>query len=171
MTAAVKPWRAAAWTPTPGTRPTDVKRAALRTGHDANAWARKHRVAGKTVAVWHETQLAPLALSEPAGTAPAATGRHLKAAGISLADTAAAQEWRDAADKAIADLARRGQPFTADDVRDLGVPDPRSPKAWGGRFLAAAANGIIVRVGYTPSRRASVHAHPIALWRGQETAA
>jgi hypothetical protein len=77
--------------------------------------------------------------------------------------------WRSCADQGIATLAASGRPFTADDVRALGIPDPTSPKAWGARFLAASRSGLIRRVGYVPSRRASVHAHPIAQWQGYLT--
>lgn len=93
-------------------------------------------------------------------------GEALKQIGTTRADLAADQLWKTLADAAINRLAATGEPFTADDVRALGVPDPSSPKAWGARFLTAARQGRIVRVGYVPSRRPSVHAHPIAQWRG-----
>lgn len=93
-------------------------------------------------------------------------GAALRDAGTAQADAAAGDWWKATADQAIDHLAATGRPFTADDVRDLGVPDPSSPKAWGARFLSASKAGRIVRVGYTPSRRASVHAHPVAVWQG-----
>lgn len=90
----------------------------------------------------------------------------LKEQGIAVANANAKQDWVRAADQAIDQLAATGQPFTADDVRALGIPDPESPKAWGARFNTAARTGRIRRVGYVPSRRPSVHAHPIAQWVG-----
>ena len=93
-------------------------------------------------------------------------GELLKEQGTRRADEAADAIWKQLADAAIDRLAKAGEPFTADDVRELGVPDPTSPKAWGARFLSAAKSGRIVRVGYVPSRRPSVHAHPIAQWKG-----
>jgi hypothetical protein len=93
-------------------------------------------------------------------------GQALREIGVAQANENTDIWWRSCADQAIDTLAATGRPFTADDVRDLGVPDPPSPKAWGARFLSASRQGRIVRVGYTPSRRASVHAHPIALWTG-----
>lgn len=93
-------------------------------------------------------------------------GRALRDRGAAVADENAGQDWRSVADRAIDHLASTGRPFTADDVRALGVPDPSSPRAWGARFLAASKQGRIERVGYAPSRRASVHAHPIAVWKG-----
>lgn len=93
-------------------------------------------------------------------------GEALKEIGTSTADMHADAIWKQLVDAGIDRLAATGQPFTADDVRDLGIPDPTSPKAWGARFLAAAKQGRIRRIGYVPSRRASVHAHPIAQWTG-----
>lgn len=93
-------------------------------------------------------------------------GQALRDEGVRVADENADDFWKATADQAIDHLASTGRPFTADDVRDLGVPDPTSPRAWGARFLTASRQGRIVRVGYVPSRRASVHAHPIAQWRG-----
>lgn len=95
-------------------------------------------------------------------------GRTLRDAGTYAVDSRADHaDWRECADSGIDYLAATGRPFTADDVRALSwVDEPTSPKAWGARFLAAARGGRIVRVGYRPSRRASVHAHPVAVWRG-----
>lgn len=93
-------------------------------------------------------------------------GRALRDHGTAVVDANADTAWKATVDQAIDHLAGLGEPFTADTVRALGVPDPASPRAWGARFLAAAKQGRIHRVGYTPSLRASVHAHPIALWKG-----
>lgn len=97
-----------------------------------------------------------------------ALGRTLRDQGTFLVDSRPDHaDWRACADSGIDYLAATGKPFTADDVRALSwVDDPASPKAWGARFLAAARAGRIRRVGYQPSRRASVHAHPVAVWQG-----
>lgn len=95
-------------------------------------------------------------------------GEALKEIGTTRADLAADSGWKQLADAAIDRLAAAGQPFTTDDVRELGIPDPVSPKAWGARMLSAAKGGRIRRIGYTPSRRPSVHAHPIAVWVGTQ---
>ena len=93
-------------------------------------------------------------------------GEALRDEGVRVANDNEDEWWKSCADRAIDTLAATGRPFTADDIRDMGVPDPTSPRAWGARFLTASRQGRIVRVGYVPSRRASVHAHPIAQWRG-----
>lgn len=93
-------------------------------------------------------------------------GRALRDEGVAIADENADQWWKATADQAIDHLAATGRPFSADDVRALGVPDPVSPRAWGARFLAASKQGRITPVGYVQSARPSVHAHPIRLWRG-----
>ncbi|MGZ4597433.1 MAG: hypothetical protein ACXV3V_10950 [Actinomycetes bacterium] len=94
-------------------------------------------------------------------------GEALRDEGCAQVNANTAEAWREQVDAAIRSLAALGRPFTADDVRDLdGINDPPSPNAWGSRFLTAAKRGVIVRVGYLPSRRASVHAHPVAVWQG-----
>jgi hypothetical protein len=42
----------------------------------------------------------------------------------SPAEAGTDEQWRDCADRGIAELARRGQPFQAFDLCDLGVPEP-----------------------------------------------
>lgn len=93
-------------------------------------------------------------------------GQALRDQGVAQVDANTDPDWKALVDRVIAQLAATGQPFTADDVRAQGVPEPAQPQAWGSRFLAAARAGHIRRIGYQPSRRASVHAHPIAVWQG-----
>jgi hypothetical protein len=95
-------------------------------------------------------------------------GVALRDQGVADADNSADEKWRADVDGAIRRLAARGEPFTADDVRALGVPDPASPKAWGGRFLAAAGAGVIERIGDRKSARPSVRAHRISVWQAKE---
>lgn len=74
--------------------------------------------------------------------------------------------WRSCVDTAIDTLCASGQRWTTDDLRDLGVPEPLHPNAWGARLIAAARRGQIVRVGYVPSRRAESRGRALAQWRG-----
>lgn len=93
------------------------------------------------------------------------TGERRKAEGMALADAAEPGFWRDRADAAIKALAAEQREFTAEDVRKL-AGSPTHPNAFGSRFLAAARSGLIRKTGYRNSKRASLHAHPIAVWRG-----
>lgn len=97
---------------------------------------------------------------------PAATAAALRDQGAARVDANTDLDWKQQVDAAIEQLARGGQPFTADDVRALGIPDPPSPQAWGARFLAASKAKRIRQVGFQASQRASVHAHRIAIWQG-----
>jgi hypothetical protein len=104
---------------------------------------------------------------DPATTLDALrTAMTLRDRGVAQVDANTDAGWKALVDHIITELARTRAPFTADDVRDRGVPDPPTPQAWGARFLAASKAGQIRRIGYQPSRRASVHAHPVAVWEG-----
>lgn len=100
-----------------------------------------------------------------APTPPRPTGSELKAEGMALADAAEGLQWKEAADAAIEQLARAGEPFTAEDVRAICGP-PEHANAFGSRFLQAARRGLIRKVGYRNSTRPTLHAHPIAVWTG-----
>ena len=93
-------------------------------------------------------------------------GRLLRDDGIRRADANVDEFWKRTADQAIRALAGSGRPFTADDLHDLGVPAPVSRNAMGGRFQAAAKAGLIVKIGYQPSRRPELRCTPIAVWQG-----
>jgi hypothetical protein len=95
------------------------------------------------------------------------SGAQLALEGMTLADGAASEEWKDRWDRAIAALARTGEEFTADDVRRIAGPPLDHPNAAGARFHAAARRGLIERTGYRKSARQILHAHPIAVWRGR----
>lgn len=97
---------------------------------------------------------------------PVAIAAELRDRGIRRVDNNTDPGWKAQVDQAITMLAASGQPFTADTVRELGMPEPASPQAWGARFMSAARAGHIRRIGYQPSKRASVHAHPVAVWEG-----
>lgn len=69
--------------------------------------------------------------------------------------------WRQAVERA----ARDGEPFTADTLRDrFDLPDIGS--AVGGIFMRARRAGLIRRVGYQPSTRASRAGGVVAVWVG-----
>ena len=74
--------------------------------------------------------------------------------------------WRNKCDAAIAQLAAKGQPFTADDVRAVTGDPPNHPNAMGARFLTAARSKLIERVGYKRPARASRHSCLTAVWQG-----
>ena len=74
--------------------------------------------------------------------------------------------WLSTAETALAELIRRGQPFTAADLTDLGVPDPDHPCRWGSLFAAAKARGDILPLGYRTSPRPSRNAGICRLWLG-----
>jgi hypothetical protein len=94
-------------------------------------------------------------------------GQVLRDVGAARADRAQPDEWKAAVDRQIARLARSGQPFTADDVSAVVGDSPTgSQGAMGARFMAASRRKVIERVGFVPSGRASVHAHPVSQWKG-----
>lgn len=74
--------------------------------------------------------------------------------------------WAACARQAIGLLAVDGQPFSADDVHALGVPDPDVPARWGAAFSAARKAGLIVPAGYVPSQRAGRNGSVIRQWKG-----
>lgn len=93
----------------------------------------------------------------------ACEGQSLKFAGIARADAAADPDVRAMVDEEIRRAAASGQVFSSNSIRGF-LPDDVGP-LMGARFLAAAKAGLIVRVGYESSTKASTHAHPIAQWR------
>lgn len=82
------------------------------------------------------------------------------AASLAQADPWALSCWKAALNYLIA----TERVFTADDVRDLGVPELDRPGAAGGLFAQAAAAGRIVAVGVVRSRRAPRHGARIRQW-------
>lgn len=74
--------------------------------------------------------------------------------------------WLDCAERALGWWAETGRPFTADDLRALGVPDPDHPNRIGGLFRRAYRTGLIEPVGYMPSTRPSRNGGVLRTWRG-----
>lgn len=94
-----------------------------------------------------------------------AAGRALRDEGQAHAEQAAG-EWDCAViDQAIREFARRGVPFSANDIRPLLPATTRRP-AIGARFMAARRRGFIRPVGYTPSTDPATRAHPVRVWEG-----
>lgn len=93
-------------------------------------------------------------------------GEAEKQLGMARADEAAETAWKERVDDAIRSLAEAGGEFTADDVREITGAPPSHPNAMGARFYAMSKRGVIRRVGFRKSGRASLHAHHIALWTG-----
>jgi hypothetical protein len=100
-----------------------------------------------------------------------AAGSQLKIEGMFAADRAASDDWKSRWDEAIGYLARRGAPFTADDVREIAGDPTDHPNATGARFLAAARAGLIRRVGYRKATHEGAHARMVSEWVGQAQAA
>lgn len=71
-------------------------------------------------------------------------------------------------DQAIDAFAAFGQPFSANNLRDL-LPDVRQ-SLMGSRFYAASVQERIVRVGVVTSTKENTHAKPIELWLGAAAA-
>ena len=97
-------------------------------------------------------------------------GEQLKARGMALAE-AAVESWSSEARDAIDYLARRGLPFTSEDViRLIGLPRGKvgrdANNAVGAVMAGAAKRGVIVQVGHRNAKRASSHAARLALWEG-----
>lgn len=86
--------------------------------------------------------------------------------GVDRVDANSHQQWMDAVDAEIRNLASFGLAFTSDDVRAAGLGEPHHDNAWGARFIAAAKRGEIVKVGHQQSTRRSGHARTIAQWKG-----
>ena len=77
-------------------------------------------------------------------------------------------DWCKAADAAMQYLIRRGEPFSADDLRELlkTAGEPATPNAWGGMFIAYARRGMIHRVGGGPSKRQKRNGGHRHMWVG-----
>jgi hypothetical protein len=82
-------------------------------------------------------------------------------------DAATAEGWTSSALAGIEALALTGRIFQAFDLVDqLGVPEPKSPAAWGAVFNRARRLGLIRRVGYAQSKRPTVAGSACAEWVG-----
>lgn len=76
--------------------------------------------------------------------------------------------WQDGALRAVTELAKTGQPFTLDALRDdpYNLPDPHHPNQWGALAHAARKAGLIEPIGYQPSTVASRKGSVVRVWQG-----
>jgi len=74
--------------------------------------------------------------------------------------------WKDQALGKIEDLAKSGMTFTADTLRERGLPEPRHHNQWGGLFQAAKKRGLIKKADFASSPRKSRHGGHLYAWRG-----
>lgn len=87
--------------------------------------------------------------------------------GVKLAEEHADEWWLRCALTGIGYYASLGDPFTADDVRRLGVPEPDHANRWGAAFRRAQADGVIVATGNAkPSTTGSRRGGLLREWRG-----
>ncbi len=93
-------------------------------------------------------------------------GRDLRDDGVRAANDGRDTWWSECCDRGIAELARRGQPFQAADLLELGVPEPDHPNRWGGRLYAAGRAGTIECVAFAQSKRPTTRASIVRVWRG-----
>lgn len=109
----------------------------------------------------------PSLFDEDGRVSSLAAGRADRDAGMALAESNAAPEWRDRALAYLDELAAAGRPFTADDlVERVGLPETGSPNAVGALFGGAARRGLILRAGDTQATRRARHAGRVSVWVG-----
>ena len=91
--------------------------------------------------------------------------RDLRDKVIERAEAAEDDAWKAMAYNSGLALARSGRPFSIDDITEV-VGMPRRSNATGGIIMRLSRQGLIQRVGVTPSRRLETHAHTNPLWQG-----
>ena len=91
--------------------------------------------------------------------------------GIGRAEANAGQDWNDAMDMVVIEVAQRKPWFTSDDVVELadqkGIETPKEPRALGGVLRRAAIDRVCEKepVPGVPTRRVSRHRAPLTVWR------
>lgn len=96
-----------------------------------------------------------------------AMGERLKNDGMHDADQATDDDWKERCDDAIAAMARRGLPFQASDLIDLGlIEDPPNHHQWGPRFSHAARRGVIREIAAVKSKRTASRSSRLVTWIG-----
>lgn len=119
----------------------------------------------------HPTGQTPAGLRRPLSgkkdTEVEISERALAEAGAERAAAGAGAEWVARATAEAVLLARRGQPFSADEVWAAVGDCPGDPRAMGAVMRRLASEGVIRATGlYRPSRRPGCHARPVLLWEG-----
>lgn len=79
-------------------------------------------------------------------------------------------KWSDIAYGYLHDFACTAESFTSEDVRTAAyateaVPTPPNERAWGGVFMRAARNGVLLRDGYDTARDPKVHCNVVTRWK------
>jgi hypothetical protein len=96
----------------------------------------------------------------------ASTGAQLRDQGIELVRSHTPEQWKEAQAEAIMTLALAGNPFTAEDVRDICGDPPNSVNAMGAGINAAVKAGIMVQAGYILAQRPSAHRRLLRVYIG-----
>lgn len=83
---------------------------------------------------------------------------------------AVSPKWSDVAYGYLHNFACTAESFTSEDVRTAAyaseaVPTPPNERAWGGVFMRAARNGVLLRDGYDTARDPKVHCNVVTRWR------
>lgn len=86
--------------------------------------------------------------------------------GLQAAFAFSADEWRTDAIQVATELAKTGEPFTIDDLRRNGVPDPDKPQRWGSLIAALKAIDVIRFHSLTLHRQPSGDQVGLRVWVG-----
>ncbi len=62
-------------------------------------------------------------------------------------------------------VAAKLKEFTADDIREAHLDQPKHANAWGALLSIAAKKGLIEPVGFTASKAESTHGRIVRVWR------
>jgi hypothetical protein len=73
-------------------------------------------------------------------------------------------DWFDQAGALIGRIGRRGATFTADTLRDAGLPEPPHTSQWGALFKTLCNRRLIAPVGYTRSARRGRNGSLVRVW-------
>lgn len=76
----------------------------------------------------------------------------------------APQEWRDAAVAALLECVAEGEPFTVDDLRRRGVPEPDKPQRWGSLFAYGVNRKLIQLFDFAQQDRTSRDPAIVRVW-------
>lgn len=110
------------------------------------------------------TQTAPLSVAAAADAIAAA--RQARDEALARLDASGkAEADRQLVDELIGTYARTGRPFSANDIRPH-LPADVNQNVIGNRFTHAAKDGVIRRVGLTPSTKRTTHLKDVACWIG-----
>lgn len=95
------------------------------------------------------------------------TGRKLGHEAAERAANKAGEDWKAQAYRAFVAFARRGAPFTTEQVRadNPDIPSPPDMRAWGQIAAEAQRNGVVVSIGLTRARSRTVHGMIVTKWR------